>query len=535
MAKFPSWMKMAKDPDSVGAKFLDVFGLTLEEVEEELNQITNNFYIESADVDMVDILYRVPLTSEVVPDFDSENIEIVIGHHNNTLERVNQVYRVRHLYQKEADLPVGLVNREDGFLYLRMDMDAIENREEPFEYIEVNNARHYSIDFHHVWNAFDEFGFLLGLNRLPLESNKEFKKRILDVFRNPGNSTRKGIIRGLSRELGINQEEMDVFELNESIYDKELVSPDGTPTKKMREYAKNINQNLKFTIDSLNLGEAYWETLEEENLGIHFLPHIWDIDGTLFDTEEFQSGVGYEDDLKVEKPKEGETTYRNFRLNVSLVGYYEDYEEFHPEISFEYKIYAQGKLLENTYEEETFNYTTVAAEVFEQDYEVIASQEFEYLHEILFDTPNDFLETEEMHYIHFGKSNEFLNDQTDNLQRISLFLATEHEYQSNQISDLKIDWLDREGGSHSYLIDSKDKWLNPQVNSAGQPTSTVVTFGTYYNTDGEGIELSRGDFNEKLETTTDFMRGYYETNFTIVKNGSVQLNIEGINQLMNDD
>ena len=24
MARFPSWMKMAKDPDSVGAQFLDV-------------------------------------------------------------------------------------------------------------------------------------------------------------------------------------------------------------------------------------------------------------------------------------------------------------------------------------------------------------------------------------------------------------------------------------------------------------------------------------------------------------------------------
>lgn len=533
MSKFPSWMKMSKDPYSVGASFLNVFGITLEEFEEEMNYIVQNFYIETADIDMVDILYKVPLTKDVVTDFENETMSISLKHHDGQSETVSIVDRVRNFYARDINLPVGLINREDGYLYLRVYLDEETNREEPFEYIEINNARHYSVEFHHVWNAFDEFGFLLGLNRLPLESNEKFKERILDVFRNPGSNTPDGIRNGLARELNLSKNEIEVFKLDESMYDRELVNADGSPSKKMREYAKNINSNLKFTVDTLNLGEAYWQSLEEENLGIHFLPHIWDIDYSLFETEEFQSGVGFEDDLKVTKPKIGETTYRDFQLNVSLIGYYEDFEEFFPEISFEYKVYAQGKILENNYEEEPFKYTVKATETFEQEYAVIASQEFQYTHEILFDNPNYFLNTDGFNFIHFGKSNDFLNSQTDNLQRLSLYLETSHELFSNQIKNLKIDWIDTTGKKHNYIFDTRDKWINPQVNSAGQPTTTPVTRGIYFNEEDNGLELGRGNFNEDIKTSSDFMRGRYDTNFTIIKDGSVTLNFESIDQLMN--
>lgn len=533
MAKFPSWMKMAKDPYSVGASFLNVFGITLEEFEEEMNYVVQNFYIETADVEMVDILYRVPLTQDVVTDFGEASASVVITYHDGVSNNVTIVDSVRNLYARDAFLPTGLINREDGYLYLRVDMDELVDRESPFQHIEINGARHYAAEFHHVWNAFDEFGFLLGLNRLHLESNESFKNRILDVFKNPGNSTNEGIKNGLARELGLSKEDVEVFRLDESIYDRELINADGSPSKKMREYAKNINNNLKFTVDSLNLGEAYWQSLEEENLGIHFLPHIWDIDNALFETEEFQSGIGFGDDLKVTKPKIGETTHRDFQLNVSLVGYYEDYEEFFPEISFEYKVYAQGKILENKYEEESFKYTVKAGEVFEQEYAVIASQEFQYVHEVLFDNPDYFLNSDGLKYIHFGKSNDFLNSQTDNLQRLSLYLETSHELYSNQMKDLRVHWLDKAGKRHHYTFDTREKWINPQVNSAGQPTTTPVTRGTYFNETDNGLELGRGNFNEEIKTSSDFMRGRYDTNFTIIKDGSVTLNFESINQLMN--
>ena len=534
MAKFPSWMKMAKDPSSVGASFLNVFGITFEEFKEEMDYVVNNFYIKTADVEMVDILYKVPLTLDVVNDFNKGNFpEIVLNHHTGDVERISHVPLVKDLYSRDRALPLAFINGEDHYLYLRIDMTKIADRETPFQSVEINGAKHYTVEFHHVWNAFDEFGFLLGLKRLPLEKNESYKQRILDVFINPGSSTNQGIQSGLSRELGLKSNEIKVFSLDDEAFSEELIDTKGAPTKKMRQYAKSINESLKFTIDTLNLGEAYWYSLEEENMGIHFLPHIWDIDSSLFRSEEFQSGIGFGDDLKVNGPNIDESTIRNFRLNLSLVGYYENFETFFPEMSFEYKIYAKGKILENNYEEEEFKYTIEAAEVFKQDYSVRASQDFNYLHQVMFDNKNDFIKTSDLDFIHFGKSNEFLNKQTDNLLRLSLYLTGTNPLESSKISNLAVIWEDTTGKEHAYRFDSREKWIHSQTNSNGQPTSTIETSRTYYDRTTNQLELGQGNFKEEISTSADFMRGRYDTNFVLVKNGELSLNFDTINQFMN--
>lgn len=532
MAKLPSWMRMSKDPDSIGAQFLNVFGISYEEFEEEMNYVQNNFYIETADVEMVDILYKIPLKRETILDFENNNriANATIVDSEGQERDLTISKTLRRFYSTNENLPLGFLSREDGYLYLRVDMSSIQDKENPFNRVEIFEASHYNVEYHHVWNAFDEFGYLLGLKRLPLEPNDSFKNRILDVFKNPGSSTREGIKNGLARELGLSRDELKIYKLDESAFQDELVKPDGSPTKRLRDYARRINQKLKFTVDTLNLGEAYWHSLEEENIGIYFLPHIWDIDSSLFETKEFQSGVGYGDDLKVNKPEVDEDTYRNFTMSVSLVGYYEDFEEFFPEIYFQYKIYAEGKILENSYKEEEFKYKIIATEEFDQQYSVRASQEFLYLEQFLFDTKSNFEDIPGTEYINFGKSNEFLNNQTDNLQRLNLYLNTSNPNNSNLVSNLNIEWEDTAGATHNYIFDTRDKWLNPQKNTSGQPMSTVITSSTYYNEEDGGLELGKGNFSEEIKTTSDFMRGRYDTNFILVKDGELKLNFENIKQ-----
>jgi hypothetical protein len=55
---------------------------------------------------------------------------------------------------------------------------------------------------HPIFNAFDDYGLLLGLKRLPEERNSEYKQRLLDVFVHPGSASYKGIINTVNRELG---------------------------------------------------------------------------------------------------------------------------------------------------------------------------------------------------------------------------------------------------------------------------------------------------------------------------------------------
>ena len=78
MAKFPSWMKMAKDTNSIGAQFLDVFGVTFDQLKQEMDDTIENFYIDTANVEMVDILYKIPLVTVDVDDFyDVDDVHIV--------------------------------------------------------------------------------------------------------------------------------------------------------------------------------------------------------------------------------------------------------------------------------------------------------------------------------------------------------------------------------------------------------------------------------------------------------------------------
>ena len=56
---------------------------------------------------------------------------------------------------------------------------------------------------HQLFNELDRFGLLLGLKRLSQESNTDYKERLLDVFRNRADSTTRGLINGITRELGL--------------------------------------------------------------------------------------------------------------------------------------------------------------------------------------------------------------------------------------------------------------------------------------------------------------------------------------------
>ena len=63
---------------------------------------------------------------------------------------------------------------------------------------------------HNIFNALDDLGLEVMVERLPGEKNYYLKNRILDAETNLGNATYRGLVRGLSRELSLQIAE-DVF------------------------------------------------------------------------------------------------------------------------------------------------------------------------------------------------------------------------------------------------------------------------------------------------------------------------------------
>ncbi len=185
-ALLPSWMAIRKDRQSIGQQFLNHFGLEFEEIQDYLDYCLDNLFITTADVDQIDAVYKAPLPLGAEPGSylavwgDGHPVELFDG--------------LEDFYRAVGD--AGIVDFERRCIYTRQFYDDFR--------ISILGAEHkLTLEPHHVWNVFDEFGLFLGLTRWPGEKNVDFKERILDVFRYPPNATRLGLCHAIARDLGL--------------------------------------------------------------------------------------------------------------------------------------------------------------------------------------------------------------------------------------------------------------------------------------------------------------------------------------------
>lgn len=212
---FPRWTAVYKDPNAVGAQFLSVMGTSLEEVEWFLNYAYEQQYVGTADIHQADIVYRAQLPvrqqegthyrfrggthtleeTTTVEKFldnplpDDEHYGSITFYNPYYIDPVDQIVYVRKPYGKRDTHKEGVIE----FIIFDNDKEVISRQDVP-------------LSLHHVWNFFDEFGLMLGTPRLYGERNASYKGRILDVFRRPANSTRRGLVNGIARELGLIRE-----------------------------------------------------------------------------------------------------------------------------------------------------------------------------------------------------------------------------------------------------------------------------------------------------------------------------------------
>lgn len=515
-AMLPQWMRMAKDPSSVGAQFLNVFGLEFDDVKQYLDHIANNMFIETADIGQIDIIYRVPVTlGALITMSDDINITVVKDKTRYLCEVVNTL---REFYMAPSHKNIAILDKENSFVYLRLKKEWMEeNVFMPVSRVEINDAPHFEYQLHHVWNAFDEFGLLVGLYRFRGERNEEFKERILDVFRNPGNATKQGILNGLSRELGIPKEQIAIHELSDPAFKKTLLNDDGSPTPRLINLAKKINEILGSTWNHMSWDEAYWHSIEEENIGLEYLPHVWDASMDDWRDEDFQSGIGDGLDLKVRAPEKLDNK-REFKYYVGLRGKKRGTELVSPEITFKYKILAKGKIQNDTYKPENFRYTIIASEIIKLYYIIRAHKTYYFTTKIDFSGSGISFtydnQTDPNCEIVTGQ--DIMSPKADPYLRIEAYLKTYVKSSTPKINRFTVKWEDTEGRFHDLVFDSE---LDFDRNDAAV-TTTKIDIST--TSDG-AVELGYGDFYHLIHTKEDFSKAKTMENITINKNGSIQL------------
>lgn len=209
LKRLPYWFKMKKDPNAIGAQFLNVIGMELQEVKDLLDYASRQFYIGTVDLGQVDIVYKA--TVPIIPEGFTATFfggEFQLEQAPNLTEfltalATDTLHNPEIYYQNPYYMDV-----ERRVVYVRQPYGEAETPPHGFVSLIVTDAEGRTITvedlalrMHPVWNFLDEFGLLLDTPRLYGERNAEYKERLLAVFEFPANSSRRGLLNGLARDL----------------------------------------------------------------------------------------------------------------------------------------------------------------------------------------------------------------------------------------------------------------------------------------------------------------------------------------------
>ncbi|MCR3758655.1 Low copy number virion structural protein [Clostridium felsineum] len=209
ISALPYWFEIRKYPEkAIGAKFLEVFGIELQEVFDILDYAYKQTRIDTADMDFTNIVYKTVLPYNV----NSNNVTCVRSK-DTVLAKVGSIGKFFGINSNDLSYPelyennVYFIDDSKNILYVKHNYDALKSNEAGFiQVLCTDKSYTLPLSIYKVWNFFDEFGLLLDCPRLYGETNAEYKMRILDVFKNPAGSNKEGLMNAIARELNMRKE-----------------------------------------------------------------------------------------------------------------------------------------------------------------------------------------------------------------------------------------------------------------------------------------------------------------------------------------
>ena len=143
----------------------------------------------------------------------------------------------------------------------------------------------YTPVVHQVVNELDNIGVFLNLSRLENESNASYKQRLFDVFVNRADSTYRGLINGITRELGLSLYKVMTIvpkldDNGDIVGDNPAIIFEGTKCYIYSDYTDSTD-GLDITLDRWEESEDSWTYGEL----------ITEINNTDYFTAAIQSGV----------------------------------------------------------------------------------------------------------------------------------------------------------------------------------------------------------------------------------------------------
>lgn len=320
LKRFPTWTALFEDsfeqstpslaiPESTGGKFLTaILQESLDNFSKEVDLNDINSFINSANEDMLAWTY---ISYNV-----SQNINLITGD-NIQLARVGSI----------ADLMDGRVT-DYSFYYDPTSKQLFTTKKFALLLMNVEKIDQEPIN---IFNDFDEFGARVSLPRLYLESNSNYKKRILDVTVNMPGVSMEAFKRTLRRELDLWRAygatpdsnylgaTPDILEISDIENSTPYFTEDGNPTDVFRNFVEKLNEKYPSNLGFVRWEDGFWDYAGTKGEGISRVPAKYDASASPLGTY-YQPGVGDFDDALVElRPLEASTV--SFSGNVTIGGY----------------------------------------------------------------------------------------------------------------------------------------------------------------------------------------------------------------------
>lgn len=245
---FPTWSHLHKDKNSNGQRFLNFFGMEMEELKEHFDWINRQHFIGKVDITQVDWVYayvnKGPIPNNSVPYMQGVNKKIPV----KVLEGV------KDFDYNTANEGV-LIDYDKGLVYTQYEYNTL--------YIDLEDGTSIALEkrLHQIWNTFDEFGTLLGVTRHFGEKNYRFIERILDVFRYPSNTSDIGLTHGIARDLDMIQR----WRKDSHNEDIELLWQDDTHPLLIRNKSGMLLDHRTLRVDGKEIENGHGYTVDKNN------------------------------------------------------------------------------------------------------------------------------------------------------------------------------------------------------------------------------------------------------------------------------
>lgn len=283
-------LSYSSTPSSLGGRFLNsVSGEWLEELNQQLNYLELQRYIDTVDLTQMAWAYRATEIPDCVYTVTGDGTRLG---HAVSLQEFKETSSSEHVYYWDEQTEILYTNKE----YTTLTINDVTYAQDPIL----------------VWNYLDELGLLVDLRRLHLESNENFRLRILDVHVNrPGvgmDSFKNAIRRELDiwRVYGSDPDSTyhgatpEVLEMLDIESDVAYMTEEGLPTDKFVHLVNWLGYQYPTTWGRFYFDKALWDVAGARYDGYDVLPAI--LDATPLSNSDTQSGVGDGNDLLVYRP-----------------------------------------------------------------------------------------------------------------------------------------------------------------------------------------------------------------------------------------